>query len=77
MARSLSGRCGTPAGVTAVVDYSNNGGVTWTYAPASGACSAPAGYDRCLNRIRWQLQNPLSYSAPNNAGTLQFVAQIR
>ena len=41
------------------------------------ACGAPAGYDRCVNRIRWQVQNPLSYSAPNDTGTLQFVAQIR
>jgi len=66
-----------PAGVTALVQYAKVGDTTWTYVPASAACSAPAGYDRCVNRIRWQLQNPLSYSAPNNAGTLQFVAQIR
>ena len=57
--------------------YSNNGGATWTYLPASGACGAPAAYDGCVNRIRWRLQNPLSSSAPNNTGTLQFVTQIR
>ena len=66
-----------PAGVSVVVDYSNDAGATWTYIPASGACSAPANYDRCVNRVRWSLQNPLSSSAPNNTGTLQFVAQIR
>ena len=66
-----------PAGVSVVVDYSNNGGATWTYAPASGACSAPVGFDGCVNRIRWRLQNPLSSTAPNNTGTLQLVAQIR
>ncbi len=66
-----------PAGVAAVVEYSKDGGVTWTYVPASGACGGPAGYDRCVNRIRWRLQQPLSSAAPNNAGTLQFVAQIR
>lgn len=66
-----------PAGVSVVVDYSNDGGSTWTYVPASGACSAPANYDQCVNRVRWRLQNPLSSAAPNNAGTLQFVAQIR
>ncbi len=66
-----------PAGVSVVVDYSNNAGATWTYVPASGACSAPAGYDRCVNRVRWRLQNPLSSSAPNNTGTLQLVTQIR
>ena len=66
-----------PAGVSAGLQYSRDGGVTWTYVPVSAACGAPSGYDRCVNRIRWQLQNPLSYSAPDNAGTLQFVAQIR
>src|SRR5437867_191768 len=66
-----------PPGVSVLVAYSSDGGATWTYVPASGACSAPTNYDRCVNRIRWSLQNPLSSSAPNNTGTLQFVAQIR
>ena len=63
--------------VTVVIAYSNNGGATWTYTPASGACSAPASYDRCVNRVRWTFQNPLSAAAPNNSATLQFIAQIR
>ncbi len=66
-----------PAGVSALVDYSNNGGATWTYVPTSGGCGAPAGFDGCVNRVRWRLQNPLSSTAPNNTGTLQFVTQIR
>jgi len=66
-----------PAGVSAAIEYSNDGGLTWTYAPASGACSAPAGFDRCVNRIRWRLLNPLSNVAPNNAGTLSFVSRIK
>src|SRR5438552_1367772 len=66
-----------PPGVSVLVAYSSDGGATWTYVPASGACSAPTNYDRCVNRIRWSLQNPLSSSAPNNTATLQFVAQIR
>ena len=66
-----------PAGVAALVQYTSVGDTTWTYVPASGACSAPAGYDGCVNRVRWRLQNPLSYTAPDNAGTLHFVAQIR
>jgi fibronectin-binding autotransporter adhesin len=66
-----------PPGVSVVVTYSNNGGGTWTYVPASGACSAPASYDRCVNRVRWTFQNPMSATAPNNTATLQFVAQIR
>jgi uncharacterized repeat protein (TIGR01451 family) len=66
-----------PAGVTAAVQYSNDGGATWTYTPVSEACGAPAGYDACVNRIRWQLQNPLGYTAPDNSGALEFVAEIR
>ncbi len=66
-----------PAGVTALVEYSKDGGATWTYVPAGAACGAPVGYDRCVNRVRWRLQQPLSSGAPNNAGTVQFVAQIR
>jgi len=66
-----------PVGVSVVVDYSNNSGATWTYVPTSGGCGAPAGYDGCVNRVRWRLQNPLSSTAPNNTGTLQLVTQIR
>ena len=66
-----------PAGVTAAIEYSNDGGLTWTYAPASGACSATAGFDRCVNRIRWRLLAALSSVAPNNQGTLSFVSRIR
>src|SRR5207237_556853 len=77
-ARTVGSAAATlPAGVSALVQYTSVGDTTWTYVPASGACSGPAGYDGCVTRIRWRLQNPLSYAAPNNAGTLQFVAQIR
>jgi hypothetical protein len=30
-----------------------------------------------VNRLRWQLQNPLSFTAPDNTAALEFVAQIR
>jgi uncharacterized repeat protein (TIGR01451 family) len=41
--------------LTATVSYSNDGGTTWTYVPASGACGAPAGYDYCVTHVRWAL----------------------
>lgn len=66
-----------PVGISVAVEYSNDGGSTWTYVPASGACAAPAGYDRCVNRIRWRLLNDLSSVPPDNTGTLEFVARIR
>src|SRR5205823_5326932 len=34
-----------PAGVTAAIEYSSDGGVTWTYVPVSAGCNAPAGFD--------------------------------
>ncbi|MGH9260916.1 MAG: hypothetical protein ACRD08_13630, partial [Acidimicrobiales bacterium] len=66
-----------PSGVSVAVEYSNDGGATWIYVPASGGCGAPATYDRCVNRIRWRLLNDLSSTPPDNTGTLQFVARIR
>lgn len=66
-----------PAGVTAATEYSSDGGVTWTYVPASGGCSAPAGYDRCVNRIRWRFLASLSNAAGSNQGILSFVSRIR
>jgi len=66
-----------PPGVSVAVEYSNDGGATWTYVPASTACGAPAGYDACANRIRWRLLSDLSATAPDNTGTLEFVARIR
>jgi uncharacterized repeat protein (TIGR01451 family) len=66
-----------PAGVTAATEYSSDGGVTWTYTPLSGACSATAGFDRCVNRIRWRFLAALTSVSPNNSATLQFISRIR
>jgi uncharacterized repeat protein (TIGR01451 family) len=66
-----------PPGVTVVVEYSDDGGSTWTYTPLSGACGAAAGYDLCVNRIRWRFQNPLSSTAPDNVAQFQYVTRIR
>lgn len=66
-----------PAGVTAATEYSSDGGVTWTYVPASGACSAAVGFDRCVNRIRWRLLAALGSTAGSNQGILSFVSRIR
>jgi uncharacterized repeat protein (TIGR01451 family) len=65
-----------PPGMTVVVEYSTDG-ITWTYVPVSGGCGAAAGYDRCVTRLRWTLQQPLSPVVPNNTATLEFVARIR
>jgi uncharacterized repeat protein (TIGR01451 family) len=66
-----------PAGVTAVVTYSSDSGATWSYVPASGACSAPAGYDGCVKAIRWTLAGSLPADVALSAGNFRFVARIR
>jgi len=65
-----------PPGVTVIVEYSNDGGGSWVYSPTSSACGATAGYDRCVNRIRWRFQNDLSFTAPDNVAQFEFVARI-
>jgi hypothetical protein len=66
-----------PAGMTAALEYSNDAGVSWAYTPVSAGCSAPAGYDGCVNRIRWRLLSSLSCTPPNNTGNVQFDSRIR
>ncbi|HEV7893544.1 MAG TPA: hypothetical protein VGP08_23220 [Pyrinomonadaceae bacterium] len=73
---SVANTLGT-TGLTVVVAYSNNGGATWTYTPASGAGGAPAGYDRNVTHIRWSFAGSLSHISPNNAGSVSFTARIR
>jgi predicted outer membrane repeat protein len=65
-----------PPGVTASVQYSSDGGGSWTYIPVSGGCAAMAGFDACVTRIRWSLLTDLSPVPPNNAVRFQFVARI-
>jgi CSLREA domain-containing protein len=64
-------------GLTATVAYSNDGGATFAYTPASGAGGAPAGYDRNVTHIRWSFTGNLSQTSPNNTGSVSFTARIR
>ena len=66
-----------PAGVTVTLEYSNDDGSTWSYVPSSGACGAPAGYDRCVDRIRWTFQNPFVSTAPDNSAQFEYIARVR
>lgn len=65
-----------PAGITVAVDYSNDGGATWTYVPASAACGAAAGYDRCVLAVRWRLTGSLAPAGAQSV-ILGFVARVR
>ena len=64
-------------GLTVVIAYSNDGGTTFVYSPASGGGGAPAGYDRNVTNVRWTFSGNLSQTSPNNAGSVSFVARIR
>jgi len=64
-------------GLTVTIVYSNDGGTTWTYTPASGAGGAPSGYDRTVTNIRWTFTGNLSQTAPNNTGNISFTVRIR
>ena len=64
-------------GLSVTVSYSNDGGATFTYTPASGGGGAPAGYDRNVTHIRWSFTGSLSQTAPNNTGSVSFTTRIR
>jgi len=73
---SVTNALGT-TGLSIAVSYSNDGGTTWTYTPASGAGGASINYDRVITHVRWSLTGSLTQISPNNSGSLSFTAQIR
>jgi len=73
---SVTNSLGT-TGLTVIVAYSNNGGSTWTYPPASGGGGAGAGYDRLVTNVRWTFTGNLSQTSPNNAGSVSFTSRIK
>ena len=58
-----------PATVTGIaVQYSNNNGATWVYAPASGGGGAPAGYDANVTNVRYVFTGNLLAGASSTTG---------
>lgn len=55
-----------PAGLSAGVAFSNDGGATWSYTPAPDG----AGVDPNVRAVRWTLSGPLADAAPDNTGML-------
>lgn len=66
-----------PGGLSATPQYSADGGATWAYTPVLGGCGVPAGYDGCVDRVRWVLTGDLPAGTAVSAGSFSFVARIR
>jgi uncharacterized repeat protein (TIGR01451 family) len=65
-----------PAGMSiANIKYSNDGGATWAYTPASGAGSAPAGYDGNVTNIQVLLGGQLLPGG--TTGNITFTVRIK
>ena len=64
-------------GLVATFEFSNDGGTTWTYVPASGGGGAPGGYDRNVTNVRWAFSGSLSHLPPNNVASVSFTVRIR
>ncbi len=64
-------------GLSVVVQYSNDDGVSFTYTPSSGGGGAPSGYDHNVTNVRFVFMGSLSQVAPDNNGTVGFSAQIQ
>jgi uncharacterized repeat protein (TIGR01451 family) len=69
---SVTTTLGGLSGVT--VAYSNNGGASYAYTPASGGGGAPAGYDRNVTHIRWTFTGTL---ASGSSGNVTFAVRIQ
>lgn len=58
-----------PGTITAIsVEYSDDNGATWGYAPASGGGGAPAGYDANVTNVRWVFTGNLLAGASSTSG---------
>jgi uncharacterized repeat protein (TIGR01451 family) len=48
-------------GITGItIEFSNDGGATWTYTPVSGGGGAPANFDASVTNVRWTLTGSLA-----------------
>lgn len=50
------------------IEYSDDNGATWAYAPASGGGGAPAGYDASVTNVRWVFAGNLLAGGSSTTG---------
>ncbi len=66
-----------PASVTGIaIEFSDDNGATWAYAPVSGGGGAPAGYDANVTNVRWVFTGDLLAGGSSTAG-LGFTVRIQ
>jgi uncharacterized repeat protein (TIGR01451 family) len=70
---SASFAAGT-SGLTSVVSYSRDHGVTWAYTPGSGSCTAPSGYDYCVTHVRWTMSGTM---VPSRSFTVGMTVRVK
>lgn len=58
-----------PASIASItIEYSDDNGATWAYAPASGGGGAPAGYDANVTNVRWVFAGNLLAGGSSTTG---------
>jgi uncharacterized repeat protein (TIGR01451 family) len=60
--------------LTASVLFSDDNGLSWTYLPGTGACSAPPQYDYCVTHVRWELSGTMP---ANQSFTVSFAGRVK
>jgi uncharacterized repeat protein (TIGR01451 family) len=70
---SASFAAGT-SGLTSAVSYSRDHGVTWSYTPGTGGCTAPSGYDYCVTHVRWVMTGAM---VPSRNFTIGMTVRVK
>lgn len=64
-------------GLKVTVSYSKDGGETCDYTPVSAGGGAPPGFDRTVNAVCWAFSGDLSFTTPNNSGSVSYIGRRR
>lgn len=64
-----------PGIIGITIDFSDDGGATWVYAPVSGGGGAPANFDANVTNIRWTLNGTLA-AGDATADGVAFIVRI-
>ncbi len=65
------------SGLTAVIEFSNDGGSSYGYPPVSGGGGAPTGFDGSVTHVRYSFSGALSNQVPDNRLTVQLGVRVR